>query len=110
MEAKAKQVGVGGQLYYINPANGGWFTALGQLNTSEGDAAQRLDMGDHLIEDFHVGGGVMTGANWSTARPSLIPALRTSFTRAGIEWCRCHRAVCMARPYGEPHHSGRACT
>ena len=34
----------------------------------------------------------------SAARPSLIPALRTHFTRAGIEWRRCHHAVCMARP------------
>ena len=40
---------------------------------------------------------------------SLIPALRMHFTRAGIEWCRCHHGVCMARPYEEHHHSGRAC-
>ena len=42
------------------------------------------------------------------ARPSLIPYLCTTFTRAGIEWCRCHHAVCMARPYKEPRHSGQA--
>ena len=33
----------------------------------------------------------------------------THSTRAGIEWRHCHRAVCMARPHEEPHHSGRAC-
>ena len=42
------------------------------------------------------------------ARPSLIPSLCTHFTRAGIEWRRCHHAVCMTRPYKEPHHSGQA--
>ena len=42
------------------------------------------------------------------ARPSLIPSLCTRFTRAGIEWPRCHRAACMARPHKEPHHSGQA--
>ena len=42
------------------------------------------------------------------ARPSRIPSLCTHFTRAGIEWRRCHRAACMARPYQEPHHSGQA--
>ena len=31
-------------------------------------------------------------------RPSPIPSLCTCSTRAGIEWCCCHRAVCMARP------------
>ena len=30
----------------------------------------------------------------------------TPSARAGIEWRRCHRAVCMA--HGEPRHSGRA--
>ena len=42
------------------------------------------------------------------ARPSLIPSLCTTFTRAGIEWRRCHHAVCMTRPCKEPHHSGQA--
>ena len=42
------------------------------------------------------------------ARPSLIPSLCTRLTRAGIEWPRCHRAACMARPHKEPHHSGQA--
>ena len=41
-------------------------------------------------------------------RPSLIPSLCTHFTRAGIEWRRCQHAVCMARPYKAPHHSGQA--
>ena len=31
-------------------------------------------------------------------RPSRIPSLCTRSTRAGIEWCCCHRAVCMAQP------------
>ena len=33
----------------------------------------------------------------------------THSPRAGIEWRHCHRAVGMARPHEEPHHSGRAC-
>ena len=33
-----------------------------------------------------------------TVRPSRIPSLCTRSTRAGIEWCFCHCAVCMARP------------
>ena len=49
MEARAAAVGVGGQLYYINPANGDYFTK----NTSEGDAAEALGMADRLLEDFH---------------------------------------------------------
>ena len=43
-----------------------------------------------------------------SARPSPVASLCIRFTRAGIEWCRCHHAVCMARPFKEPHHSGRA--
>ena len=43
-----------------------------------------------------------------SARPSLIPSLCTHFTRAGIEWLRCHHAARMVRPYKEPHHSGQA--
>ena len=35
---------------------------------------------------------------WYIVRPSRIPSLCTRSTRAGIEWCCCHRAVCMARP------------
>ena len=61
METRAKAVGVGGELYYINPANGDWFTK----NRTEGDAAETLGMRDHLLEDFHVTGGVATGARWS---------------------------------------------
>ena len=34
----------------------------------------------------------------SAVRPSRTPSLCTRSTRAGIEWCCCHRAVCMARP------------
>ena len=44
----------------------------------------------------------------AAARPSPIPSLCTHLTRAGIEWRRCRHAVCMAWPYKEPHHSGRA--
>ena len=33
----------------------------------------------------------------SKARPSHIPPWCTRCMPAGIEWCRCHRAVCMAR-------------
>ena len=42
------------------------------------------------------------------ARPSPIPSPCTQFTRARIEWRRCHRAACMARSYQEHHRSVRA--
>ena len=42
------------------------------------------------------------------ARPSPIPSPCTQLTRAGIEWRRCHRAACMARPYQMHHRSVRA--
>lgn len=61
MEARAAAVGVGGQLYYINPANGDYFTK----NITEGERAHRLGLADHLLEDFHVTGGVSTAAAWS---------------------------------------------
>ena len=72
-----------------------------------------------LITCTTIGYGDMSPASQSTdltnfdvfafmARPSPIPSPCTRFTRAGIEWRRCHRAVCMARPYKEPHHSGQA--
>ena len=36
-----------------------WFTG----NTTEGDAAEALQMADHLVEDFHVGaGGAVSGS------------------------------------------------
>ena len=41
------------------------------------------------------------------SRALLIPPLRMLFTRAGIEWRLCHHAVCVARSYEEPHHSGQ---
>ena len=44
----------------------------------------------------------------SLEKQVLIPSLCTHFARAGIEWRRCHHAVCMTRPYKEPHHSGQA--
>ena len=50
MEQRAKQVGKGGELYYINPANGDYFTK----NLTEGARAEALGMADHLLEDFHV--------------------------------------------------------
>ena len=43
-----------------------------------------------------------------SARPSPIPSPCTQFTRARIEWRRCHRAACMARSYQEHHRSVRA--
>ena len=43
-----------------------------------------------------------------TARPSPSPSPCTQFTRAGIEWRRCHRAACMARSYQEHHRAVRA--
>ena len=59
MEKRAEEVGVGGQLYYISPANGMWFTG----NSTEGNAAEALGMADHLLEDFHVGaGGAVSGS------------------------------------------------
>ena len=36
-------------------------------------------------------------ADNTDVRPSRIPSLCTRSTRAGIEWCCCNRAVCMAR-------------
>ena len=38
----------------------------------------------------------------------VFPPLCIHCTRAGIEWRRCHHAVCMARPYAAPHHPGGA--
>ena len=42
--------------------------------------------------------GVRLAESTELVRPSRIPSLCTRSTRAGIEWCCCHRAVCMARP------------
>ena len=42
------------------------------------------------------------------ARPSPIPSPRTRFTRAGIEWRRCHRAARVAGSCQEHHRSVRA--
>ena len=30
------------------------------------------------------------------------PPAQVHFTRTEIEWCHCHRAVCMVRPHEEP--------
>ena len=58
--------------------------------------------------------GILQGSDWDrhcdtqealgyvSARPSRIPPCCAHSTRAGIEWSRCHRAVCMARPRKEP--------
>ena len=42
------------------------------------------------------------------AGPSRIPPSRSHSARAGTEWWRGRRAVCMARPCQAPHRSGRA--
>jgi alpha-L-arabinofuranosidase len=50
MEARAKQVGVGGQLKYIFPSNGG-------LNPADTIKAKALGMDAQMAADIHVGGG-----------------------------------------------------
>ena len=48
-----------GQLYYIMPGNGMWFTQ----NKTDGDNAEKVGLRDHLVEDFHVGaGGAVAGS------------------------------------------------
>jgi len=74
MEARARALGVGGTMYYISPSNGDYFTR----NVSEGNAAEALHLADHLLEDFHVTGGVSTGARWS----------KTSHTGGAVDGAR----------------------
>ena len=52
-----------------------------------------LEYGEWLL--CQMTGAVALSAN--TARSSRIPLGALIPVRAGIEWCRCHRAVCMAR-------------
>ena len=65
-------------------------------------------MNAQFEKDRHstAGTSCMADKNWPV-QPSRIPPLCILITRAGIEWRRCHHAVCMAQPC-EPHHSGQA--
>jgi hypothetical protein len=102
MEARARSVGIGGKLYYISPANGDWF----KMNTSEGNSAEALAMGDHLLEDFHVGGGVTTGANWSetTHMGGAVDGSRQLFAN-NTDW---HEGSCNLETNAGIHSMERA--
>jgi len=51
MEERAVSLGMGKQLYYMNPNNGHW------LKSTDSDAVEALSLGDHVTSDMHVGGG-----------------------------------------------------
>ena len=59
---------------------------------------------DAAMEAFYraIGSPLVPGF---VVRPSRILSPCIRFTRAGIEWRRCHHGAL----YEEPHHSGRAC-
>ncbi len=58
MEQRAHSVGMGGKIYYMFPSNG-------YLNDADGDRAEQLGLGDHLLADLHVGGGGAVGESQS---------------------------------------------
>ena len=83
---------------------------LGSLPLKRLVAHARAGVAVHMQVLMAISGGVLLLCSLLAvlARPSLIPSPCTRFTRAGIEWRRCHRAACMARPYQEHHRSVRA--
>ena len=63
MEARAKEIGKGGELFYIFPNNGAW------LKDADGDKAEALGMRAHLVSDIHLGGG----GGVERARAQVLP-------------------------------------
>ena len=51
MEAKAKELGHGGELFYMNPNNAHW------LHPADAAKVEALGVKDHAVMDIHLGGG-----------------------------------------------------
>ena len=89
-----------------NPGRPGtsWMRGQGRfvaLSPSHNFAEVHFDNGHVVNGSFDANftkGNWSDGSKWTYVLPSRIPSLCTRSMRAGIEWCRCHRAVCMARP------------
>ena len=85
------------------------FFMYNSMRTIDENAIQDLSLVGKLTELVRMrAGGAPPSRQELQARPSLIPPDARTPRRAGIEWRHCHRAVCMARPHKEPHHSGQA--
>jgi len=80
MEKRAEAVGKRGQLYYISPNNNNW------LKPEDAMKAEELGLRDHLVEDFHVGGGgaVEGSKHMFAANTSWHEGMVNLETNAGI--------------------------
>ena len=74
MEARAKAVGKGGELYYISPNNNQW------LHPDDAARAEALGLHDHLLEDFHVGGGGAVKSAENMFKAKCTPTLSRTRT------------------------------
>lgn len=77
MEARAKKIGVGGQLKYLFPS--GWNAVPQGVNASDAPKAAELGLGDRLLCDLHT----LDGCVWSlhAAVSDQLPSLAGTLCR-----------------------------
>lgn len=80
MEAKAKELGQGGKLYYMNPNNAHW------LKPDDAAKVEAIGVKDHAVMDIHLGGGggVEMAENMFNTYPNYTMGAVNAETNAGI--------------------------
>jgi|EP01046_Picozoa_sp_COSAG06_P037712 hypothetical protein len=80
MEAKAKELGQGGKLFYMNPNNAKW------LKPSDAAKVEAIGVKDHAVMDIHLGGGggVEIAENMFNTYPNYTMGAVNAETNAGI--------------------------
>eukprot|EP00055_Hartaetosiga_balthica_P017725 m.122044 g.122044 ORF g.122044 m.122044 type:complete len:822 (+) comp9387_c1_seq3:100-2565(+) len=78
MEERAESLGMGKTLFYMNPNNGHW------LNSSDAQAVENLNIGDHAVMDLHVGAGgaVEVAENMFNSHPTYTMGAVNAETNA----------------------------
>lgn len=80
MEAKAKELGQGGKLFYMNPNNAHW------LKPDDAAKVEAIGVKDHAVMDIHLGGGggVEMAENMFNTYPNYTMGAVNAETNAGI--------------------------
>jgi len=80
MEAKAKELGQGGKLFYMNPNNAKW------LKPADAAKVEAIGIKDHAVMDIHLGGGggVKMAEEMFNKYPNYTMGAVNAETNAGI--------------------------
>ena len=79
MEAKAKELGHGGELFYMNPNNAKW------LKPEDATKVEAIGIKDHAVMDIHLGGG--GGVEMAEKMFELYPNYTMGAVRHNVRLC-----------------------